>query len=54
MRHISDTTHQELENLYTKIVWPLDKKFGTAYDAMKISLGYYIYIPQHFVYTEFL
>jgi len=39
MRHISDTTHQELENLYTKIVWPLDKKFGTAYDAMKISLG---------------
>jgi len=38
MRHVAETTHQELEQLYQKVGWPLYKKFGHAYEAFKMAL----------------
>jgi len=39
MRHIAETAHQELEELYTKIGCPLFKKYGHAYDAFKVAMS---------------
>jgi len=39
MRHVAETTHMDLEDLYTKVAWPLYKKFGHAYDAFKLTMG---------------
>jgi len=39
MRHVAETTHMDLEELYTKVAWPLYKKFGHAYDAFKLTMG---------------
>jgi len=38
MRHVAETTHLELEQLYQKVGWPLYKKFGHAYEAFKMAL----------------
>jgi len=39
LRHVSDQRKMRLEDLYTKVGWPLYKKYGHAYDAFKIALG---------------
>jgi len=39
MRHVAETMHCELEQLYVKIGWPLYKKFGHAYEAFKLAIN---------------
>jgi len=38
MRHITETLHGDIEDIYTKVAWPLYKKYGHAYDAFKAAL----------------
>lgn len=38
-RHVADQKKLRLEDMYTKVGWPLYKKYGHAYDAFKIALG---------------
>ena len=35
MRHVAETTGQDLEQLYEKICWPLYKAYGHAFEAFK-------------------
>jgi len=39
MRHISETMHQKLEDLYLKFGWPLYAKYGHAYDGFKKAIA---------------
>jgi len=39
MRHVAAVTQINLEEIYTKIAWPLYRKHGHAYDALKLSLS---------------
>jgi len=39
MRHVAETVHLDLEELYGKIAWKLYRKLGHAYDAFKLSLA---------------
>ena len=38
MRHVAEKTETPLEELYTDIGWPLNKKYGHAVDAFKLSI----------------
>ncbi|KAF7161932.1 hypothetical protein CNMCM5623_007347 [Aspergillus felis] len=38
MRHVAEATQTPLEELYQKIGWPLNRKYGHAHDAFKISI----------------
>lgn len=38
MRHVAEKTNTPLETLYEAIGWPLNKKYGHAIDAFKISI----------------
>ncbi|EFC42246.1 predicted protein [Naegleria gruberi] len=38
MRHLAETTDQDLEELNKLISWPLYRKFGHAFDAFKMTL----------------
>jgi len=38
MRHVADRQGKSLENLYEIVGWPLYKKYGHAYDALKLCL----------------
>ncbi|KAL4722610.1 hypothetical protein ACLX1H_010491 [Fusarium chlamydosporum] len=38
MRHLADHTKIPLESLYEAIAWPLNKKYGHALDAFKLSI----------------
>lgn len=38
MRHVAENTQTPIQTLYESIAWPLNKKFGHAIDAFKISL----------------
>lgn len=40
MRHVAEKTEHGIEDLYTKIAWPLNKKYGHALDAFKLSITY--------------
>lgn len=40
MRHVAEKTKHPIEDLYEKIVWPLNKKYGHAVDAFKLSITY--------------
>jgi translation initiation factor 2 subunit 1 len=40
MRHVAEKCRVPLEELYTKIGWPLYRKYGHAYDAFKIAITY--------------
>lgn len=35
MRHVAETTGQDLEQLYGQIGWPLYKLYGHAFEAFK-------------------
>jgi translation initiation factor 2 subunit 1 len=39
LRHVAEMRHQTLEDLYKRIGWPLQKKFGSTHDAFKLCLG---------------
>jgi translation initiation factor 2 subunit 1 len=38
MRHVAEKTNTPLETLYQEIGWPLNKKYGHAIDAFKLSI----------------
>ena len=37
MRHVAETTGQDVEDLYKCIAWPLYKAYGHAFDAFKVG-----------------
>lgn len=39
LRHVADQRKMRLEEMYTRVGWPLYKKYGHAYDAFKLALG---------------
>ena len=45
MRHVAEKTKTPMENLYQEIGWPLNKKYGHAVDAFKLSITCAIDIP---------
>lgn len=40
MRHVAEKTKTPMETLYSEIGWPLNKKYGHAVDAFKLSISY--------------
>lgn len=38
MRHVAEKTKTPMETLYQDIGWPLNKKYGHAVDAFKLSI----------------
>jgi translation initiation factor 2 subunit 1 len=40
MRHVAEKTKTPIEDLYERIGWPLNKKYGHAVDAFKLSITY--------------
>ena len=38
MRHVSEKTKTSMEELYSHIGWPLNKKYGNALDAFRMSI----------------
>jgi translation initiation factor 2 subunit 1 len=45
MRHVAEKTQHPIEDLYERIGWPLNKKYGHAVDAFKLSITYvYFYL----------
>lgn len=40
MRHVAEKTQTPIETLYETIAWPLNKKYGHAIDAFKLSITY--------------
>ena len=38
MRHVAEKTRTPMEQLYHDIGWPLNKKYGHAVDAFKLSI----------------
>ncbi|KAI9739260.1 MAG: eukaryotic translation initiation factor 2 subunit alpha [Cirrosporium novae-zelandiae] len=38
MRHVAEKTQTPIESLYQNIGWPLNKKYGHAIDAFKLSI----------------
>lgn len=39
LKHLAETNHKRVEDLYTSFGWPLYKAFGHAYDAFKLALS---------------
>jgi translation initiation factor 2 subunit 1 len=39
MRHVAEKTETPIEELYQNIAWPLNKKYGHAVDAFKLSIS---------------
>ena len=40
MRHVAEKTRTPMETLYQEIGWPLNKRYGHAVDAFKLSITY--------------
>src|SRR5947207_4397716 len=40
LRHVAEKTKTPIESLYQDIGWPLNKKYGHAVDAFKLSITY--------------
>ncbi|KAF3767857.1 hypothetical protein M406DRAFT_355736 [Cryphonectria parasitica EP155] len=38
MRHVAEKTQTPIEELYESIAWPLNRKYGHAIDAFKLSI----------------
>ena len=45
MRHVAEKTNTPIEILYESIGWPLNKRYGHAIDAFKLSITYVIILP---------
>lgn len=39
MRHVAETTHCDLDELYQTVAWPLYRIFGHAFDALKVMVS---------------
>lgn len=53
MRHVAEKTNTPIESLYESIAWPLNKKFGHAIDAFKLSITF-VYFTLKPVRTSYL
>jgi len=54
MRHVAEKTQHPIEDLYERIGWPLNKKYGHAVDAFKLSITYgLIYSYNNLYFTDF-
>ena len=59
LRHVAEKTKTPIEELYQSIGWPLNKRYGHAVDAFKLSITF-VLSPLHvstarsprYVYTE--
>ena len=40
LRHVAEKTKMPIEELYQSIGWPLNKRYGHAVDAFKLSITY--------------
>jgi translation initiation factor 2 subunit 1 len=38
MRHVAEKVNIPIEDLYRTIAWPLNKKYGHALDAFRLSI----------------
>lgn len=38
MRHVAEKHGIDMEDVYTRIGWPLYKKFGHAFDGLKLAI----------------
>lgn len=38
--HVAHKTGHPVEEIYEKVVWPLDRVYGHSYDAFKLSVTY--------------
>lgn len=47
MRHVAETTGQDVEELYKCIAWPLYKAYGHAFDAFKVLSVLCFAAPMH-------
>ena len=45
MRHVAEKTKTPMETLYQEIGWPLNKKYGHAVDAFKLSITFVSFLP---------
>ena len=50
MRHVAEKTKTPMETLYASIGWPLNKKYGNALDAFKMSITYVL--PHFSLYLD--
>lgn len=48
MRHVAERTKTPMEELYSAIGWPLNKKYGNALDAFKMSITYAVALSARF------
>eukprot|EP00053_Salpingoeca_punica_P005371 m.53952 g.53952 ORF g.53952 m.53952 type:complete len:311 (+) comp13209_c0_seq1:209-1141(+) len=39
LRHVAETEHVNLEDLYQRSAWPLERKYPSAYDAFKLAIA---------------
>ena len=39
VRHVAETQHVEMEELYSKTAWPLYRKHGHAYEAFRVAIS---------------
>ncbi len=44
LRHVAEKTTTPIEELYERIGWPLNKKYGHAVDAFKLSITYVLHL----------
>ena len=47
MRHVAEKTNTPIEELYQSLGWPLNKKYGHAVDAFKLSITYVVRCLTH-------
>ena len=40
IRHVAEVCHQNMEELYRNVGWPLYRKYGHAYDGFKVTLDH--------------
>jgi translation initiation factor 2 subunit 1 len=38
VRHVAEKMNMDMETIYRDIGWPLNRKFGHAYDAFKLAI----------------
>jgi translation initiation factor 2 subunit 1 len=44
MRHVAEKTKTPMETLYQEIGWPLNKRYGNALDAFKMSITWVVFL----------
>jgi len=44
MRHVAEKTKTPMETLYQEIGWPLNRRYGNALDAFKMSITWVVFL----------